>query len=1204
MKALVTILSLFLLGSSGLYSQEFCREILSEAEQAYKADNLNLALTRLKAVETCDYRNHLIRERQEVQDSIFARINRQREIAEKERNRAEAALKEAEKARDAEEKAKEQALASEAAAIAERNRADSARAAAERATRNALVNDLAFKADKAPNRSTAFRLLEMATRIGPDNGRARELLAGNYFSDNRFYSYRLSGHKGAVRFVAFSGDGEKLVSAAPGEIMTWTVAGLQTTGKLEANELGPEAIAAYAPSTDYFAGVKGNQATIWDLSAMKKLYSTPRHSDRISALAFSADGSKLAYAGVDGAIKIWDVEARQEALSLDGHASNVLALDFSPDGRQLVSGSLEDIILWNLADGSSAGILNGHTQAINAVAFSPDNTLIASASADNSLKVWNVNTRLPILTLLGHTDEVSDVRFSPDGSRLLSASYDQAARIWDVQTGSLLHTLQGHKGWLGAAVFSPDGKKAATCAADGEIMVWGLTTRPGDFSIAWTPKEIRGLSLSADHSKVLVATEKEIVVWDMIGRKEWRRIQAEERSASGKLLNTTSEIYSAALSPDGKTALTASNVIRGWDLAAGQESFTLTGHKGEINFIAFFDGGSRIISASDDGTVKIWDAANRKELVSFSGPAAHNAISAMASRDGSKVIALFEFDPNRADSRQFAESDPDPSLFSGEVIAWDVQEKKEVFSSRGLLLGEVELSGAAISPDGSKIAIGTGIFGEFGSLQAGLNIWNIAKRKPKLLLRDTLFGGSITALGFSPGGDEIVLGGSEGYGGYSNSLETEGYFPMKRRGPAFRSICFTADGQEIIGLFENGSIRTWNKREMIRDSDDGAPLTLPAHRSKVVATALSPDGTLLASASTRQEGINVWKISDGSLATNITGLPDAVNDISFSPDGKNLAALSGDEVKVWSLSHNEELFTAPGNRFAGFSPDGSQLACGDGNNLKIWNWGSPAGDSVIFSGHTGAINHAAFSPDATLIASASRDKTVRLWPLAGGSATPASLNFTDEVLRVAFSPGGHLMATLSGDSIRVWVLDGLQELYRAEGKGFIRFSPDGKNLVTGCGEGGILTLNLLTGKSTADKPTGQLLSAFFHPNPKYQQLILISEIGDKAMALTQFLDAKGLIARAEDKYQINDLLPHQIREYGLENGFPYAGILDENGMPTPLIDEGKPIKMERYRDYFAEQAGEAKDNSEEKERYLKIVEILNQGLLQPGQAGE
>ena len=1197
MRILASIFFLSLLALGGLHAQEFCRDILTEAATAYKSDNLNLALSRLKAVETCDYKNLLIRERLEVQDSIFARITRQREIAEKERNRAENALEEAQKARDAEEKAKEQALASEAIAIAERNRADSARVAAEKATRNALVNDLAFKADKAPNRSTAFRLLELANRIDPDNGRVRELLADNYFSDNRFYAFRLTGHRGAVRFIAFSENGEKLVSAASGEIMTWAVAGQQTTGKIETNDLGAETIAAYAPKTGLFAGAKGKQVTIWSLPAMNKLYSIPLHSDRISALAFSADGNKLAYAGVDGAIKIWDLPARAEELALAGHSSNVLALAFSSDGRQLVSGSLEDIIIWNLADGSRAGALTGHTQAVNAVAFSPDNSRIASASADNSLKVWSVNTRQPILTLLGHTDEVSGVRFSPDGSRLISASYDQTARIWDAQTGRLLHTLQGHSGWLGAAVFSPDGKKAATCAADGEITVWDLAAGPDGFSIAWAPKKIRGLSLSTDHSIALAATDKEIVVWDMEGRKEWRRIQAEERSASGKLLNTTSEIYSAALSPDGKTALTASNVIRCWDLTSGQESFTLTGHKGNINFVDFFAEGSRIISASDDGTVKIWDAAGKRALVSFSGPSGHNAISAMASRDGSKVIALFEFGQGQADRGQSSERNFDPSLFSGEVIVWDVQEKKKVFSSRGLILGDVELTSAAISPDGSKIAIGTGISGEFGSLVAGVNIWNIAKRKPRLLLRDTLFGGKITTLGFSPDGNEIVFGGSEGYGGYSNGLETEGYFPLNRRGPAFLSIFFSNDGRQIIGLTEDGGIRIWDKKEMAGGRDDGALLPLPVHRSEVVAAALSPDGTLLASASTRKEGIMIWNMDDGSLANNITGLSDKVNSIAFSPDGKNIAALSGSEVKVWSLDGKMEPVTTTGSRFAEFSPDGSQLACGDGNGLKIWNWASPAGDSIIFAGHTGPINHAAFSPDGTLIASASSDNTVRLWLLVNGPAGAASLNFPDEVVQVAFSPDSHLMATLSGDSIRVWAADGLQQLFSAEGKDFIRFSPDGKNLITGNEEGGLLILNLRTGKGIQNKPTGQLLSAFFHPNPKYQQLILISKDGDKTMARTQFLDAKGLIAKAEDNYQIDELLPDQIREYGLETGFPYAGILDANGMPTPLIGESKPIRMERYRDYFAEQTKKTADKAE-KERYQKIITALDEALAQ------
>lgn len=96
-------------------------------------------------------------------------------------------------------------------------------------------------------------------------------------------------------------------------------------------------------------------------------------------------------------------------------------------------------------------------------------------------------------------------------------------------------------------------------------------------------------------------------------------------------------------------------------------------------------------------------------------------------------------------------------------------------------------------------------------------------------------------------------------------------------------------------------------------------------------------------------------------------------------------------------------------------------------------------------------------------------------------------------------------------------------------------------------------------------------------------------------AKTYFLNTKSLIAAAERKYQINELLPQQIEAYKLENGFLYAGILDAQGMPTPLIEQGKRIKMERYRDYFAEQSSAANEDAG-KERYRKISTAIDEAL--------
>src|ERR1700729_3608628 len=107
-------------------------------------------------------------------------------------------------------------------------------------------------------------------------------------------------------------------------------------------------------------------------------------------------------------------------------------------------------------------VQTGHGFNITRVAFSPDGTTLASASADKTIKFWDIASWGELRTLRGPSAQVNGVAFSPDGKLLASASDDKTNKLWDVASGKELRTLNGHGNWVLAVAFSPDGKLLAS----------------------------------------------------------------------------------------------------------------------------------------------------------------------------------------------------------------------------------------------------------------------------------------------------------------------------------------------------------------------------------------------------------------------------------------------------------------------------------------------------------------------------------------------------------------------------------------------------------------------------------------------------------------------------------------------------------------------------------------------------------------------
>ena len=181
-------------------------------------------------------------------------------------------------------------------------------------------------------------------------------------------------------------------------------------------------------------------------------------------------------------MRIWGVRLHPEIKKLrrlKGHTSEVYFTTFSPDGKQIVSASWDNTVrIWNVETGKEIRKLEGHTNRVFSAAFSPDGERIVSASSDHTVRIWNTLSGKEIRKL-DTGDSVNFATFSPDGKQIVSAfmySENNPVCIWDTETGEEILSLVGHTAYVSSAAFSPDGKRIVSASADNTVRICEVET--------------------------------------------------------------------------------------------------------------------------------------------------------------------------------------------------------------------------------------------------------------------------------------------------------------------------------------------------------------------------------------------------------------------------------------------------------------------------------------------------------------------------------------------------------------------------------------------------------------------------------------------------------------------------------------------------------------------------------------------------------
>jgi WD40 repeat protein/Flp pilus assembly protein TadD len=267
------------------------------------------------------------------------------------------------------------------------------------------------------------------------------------------------------------------------------------------------------------------------------------------------------------------------------------------------------------------------------------------------------------------------------------------------------------------------------------------------------------------------------------------------------------------------------------------------------------------------------------------------------------------------------------------------------------------------------------------------------------------------------------------------------------------------------------------------------------HEDAVRDVSFSPDGKQVASGS-YDNAVRLWDVATGKTTATLEGHTDRLFSVSFSPDGKQLASGSADNtVRLWDVAMGKELATLEGHKdrvySVSFSPNGKQLASGSKDNtIRLWDVATGKLLATL-QGHTGRVFSVSFSPDGKQLASGSADTTVRIWDVATGKTTATLQGHTNWVWSVSFSPNGKQLASGSADNtMRIWDVATGKTTATLQGHtnwvSSVSFSPDGKQLASGAADNTVRIWDVVTGKTTVTLQghTNWVLSISFSPDGK------------------------------------------------------------------------------------------------------------------------
>ena len=612
------------------------------------------------------------------------------------------------------------------------------------------------------------------------------------------------------------------------------------------------------------------------------------------------------------------------------------------------------------------------------IAFS-QNPNVPQFAVPGILGIWLYDSETLQIEGLLHAPypDVYCMSYSLDGKLLATGHYDGTIRLWNLHTSELDMT------------FTPNPA----------VAYWDETDELYRHTFSRFPRIIESVTFSPDRNILAAGIDNgTIELWDVnTGKVSILEGHNETVDASVKMR--------VSFSNDGSMLASTSvySEVHLWDVATGELIKTLGEQSWGATNVSFSPDGNTMATYSTG--LHLWDVETYKLLQTF------NHASALVSPG---FDANISFSP---DGSTIVTYTYDKTTHSRALYLWDVATN----TLRNVLHGPYDsVDSISYSANGEILAVTT---------SRGIYLWNVNRRGTSYVHFQGQVLNPQTAI--SPDGKTLATGRllwdiSTGTRKYT-VLNSQNVFLSRIGSTAIENVLFSPDGR-TLAISEFNTV-------MLFDAATGTLLhTINGHVGRaqgVESMAFSPDSSLLATGSVHfshgKGELFLWDVATAQQKTNFTKHVGNVYSLSFSPDGKILAAGIDDTVHLMDAATGEMSNTFPRKGrivySLNFSPDGKTLATGSDDKVRLWDVATGTIRTTfdtIFQEHTPNIWSVKFSPDGKTLA-ASIYNTVHLWDVATNDIKATFKGHVDDIYSVSFSPDGSILASGSRDgTVLLW----------------------------------------------------------------------------------------------------------------------------------------------------------------------------------------